>query len=198
MLSRSYKEKLQDPRWRAKRERIIEVRGHKCQMCYRTDRQLTIHHGYYKFSTEPWDYEDWSLWCLCWPCHQKAQTDLVMLHRAIGHTNPGDIPSLWPKIDEATFEAQYGLSREEADALVKEEQQAESVLYAEYQVYITACSEFGPTVAPLWEAEAIRQFPGLEVIVTERENDVDGNTTVEGPDPDICQRLQHWFEKKRG
>lgn len=70
-----YEEKLSDPRWKMKREKILDRDGHKCQWCGRTDR-LQVHHKYYmkypdgRFA-EPWDYPDDKLITLCEDCHRK-------------------------------------------------------------------------------------------------------------------------------
>ena len=70
--SLSYREKLMDERWLQKRQRLLDSRGQRCELCGCIGN-LTIHHGYYRFKTDPWDYDNASLWVLCWPCHEKTQ-----------------------------------------------------------------------------------------------------------------------------
>ena len=71
----AYERKLSDPRWKMKREKILDRDGHKCQWCGRTDH-LQVHHKYYmkypdgRFA-EPWDYPDDKLITLCEDCHRK-------------------------------------------------------------------------------------------------------------------------------
>lgn len=70
-----YEKKLSDPRWKMKREKILDRDGHRCVWCGRTDH-LQVHHKYYmkypdgRFA-EPWDYPDDKLITLCENCHRR-------------------------------------------------------------------------------------------------------------------------------
>ena len=71
-----YEEKLEDQRWKDKRERILTRDGHKCKWCGRTTN-LQVHHKYYnKYPNgkmvDPWDYPDDALMTLCDDCHKKC------------------------------------------------------------------------------------------------------------------------------
>jgi hypothetical protein len=68
--NRTYSEKLQDERWRKKREYILDRAQNQCQDC-RSRLQLEIHHCYYMYGFEPWEYPLDSLRCLCRQCHEK-------------------------------------------------------------------------------------------------------------------------------
>jgi hypothetical protein len=65
----TYSEKLKDKRWQNKRNAVKEKADFKCQDCG-SDKNLEIHHCYYKFGLEPWQYPIDSLRCLCSNCHE--------------------------------------------------------------------------------------------------------------------------------
>ena len=66
---------LEDRRWKARREEILERDGHKCTWCGRTDHLQVHHKCYYRYPdgrmAEPWDYPDSKLITLCDDCHKK-------------------------------------------------------------------------------------------------------------------------------
>ena len=69
----TYSEKLKDPRWQKKRLEILERDNWACQRCFDTNSTLHIHHLYYDFKFDPWEYEDETLITLCEECHQKEK-----------------------------------------------------------------------------------------------------------------------------
>lgn len=70
----SYSEKLKDPRWQRKRLEILSRDNYKCQMCGNTSRTLHVHHLFYKYGVEPWDYDNDTLVTLCEKCHSKTHS----------------------------------------------------------------------------------------------------------------------------
>lgn len=86
MPTRSYSEKLTDPRWLFVRWHVIRRDNKTCQHCgyihgdepYRqsmhriTDQQrwLEVHHQYYLSGHDPWDYPPHALVTLCNVCHR--------------------------------------------------------------------------------------------------------------------------------
>jgi hypothetical protein len=89
--SKTYQEKLLDPRWQKKRLEIFERDQWTCQTCLATDKTLHIHHRSYSPGLEPWDYEDFELLTLCADCHhsqklqqEKSLADLQSSIRACG------------------------------------------------------------------------------------------------------------------
>ena len=64
-----YKEKFKDPRWQKKRLKILERDDWACQVCFDTESTLNVHHKYYKWKADPWDYPDDALISLCEECH---------------------------------------------------------------------------------------------------------------------------------
>ena len=70
----TYAQLLQDPRWKAKRTKILKRDGHRCRTC-RSRYALQVHHkAYYRlpgFRPPPWLYPDYWLVTLCRRCHAR-------------------------------------------------------------------------------------------------------------------------------
>ena len=71
----SYREDLNDERWKRKREKILKRDGYKCRWCGSID-ELRVHHKYYNkypdgSRARAWDYPDDVLMVLCDDCHKK-------------------------------------------------------------------------------------------------------------------------------
>lgn len=71
MSKLDYFEKLKDPRWQKKRLKIFERDKYMCRFCYDETKTLTVHHTYYQFKKDPWNYADESLITLCDDCHNE-------------------------------------------------------------------------------------------------------------------------------
>jgi hypothetical protein len=67
--SMTYQEKLQDPKWKEKREAIIS-RDKMCVFCGSVFG-LQVHHSYYIAKRAVWDYPDDSLVTTCDSCHKE-------------------------------------------------------------------------------------------------------------------------------
>lgn len=65
----SYKDELLHPLWQKRKLEIFTRDKFTCQVCFRTDLPLHVHHRYYNENTPPWDYPDDALITLCEPCH---------------------------------------------------------------------------------------------------------------------------------
>lgn len=77
----TYSEKLRDKRWSDKRDAVREKAGFKCQDCG-SQKSLEVHHCYYKFGLEPWQYPIDSLRCLCSNCHEiRGKTEMELRAR---------------------------------------------------------------------------------------------------------------------
>lgn len=63
----TYADKLQDPRWQAKRQIILQRDGHKCKMCGDIESSLHVHHK--RYVGEPWESPDEDLITYCEHCH---------------------------------------------------------------------------------------------------------------------------------
>lgn len=64
---------LRDPRWQKKRLEIFERDNWACTKCFDTMSTLAIHHLYYKYNTDPWDYPGDALKTVCELCHYKYE-----------------------------------------------------------------------------------------------------------------------------
>lgn len=193
----NYRELQKDARYHQRRLQVIAAAGNRCQCCG-TGEQLTVHHGYYKFKTAPWDYEPDTLWCLCWPCHEKRQQELVKLHKVVGSVHPNDYERLLPALRDGVFEARFGLTPAEAELIlteIREERQAED--YSEYSVLLSACSDNAPTRAGEITALAERIFPRIAIEVRVSDSEPDANASVSGPRTEICSVISDWFRNKQ-
>lgn len=66
----SYPEKLKDQRWIRKRNLIVGKADFKCQDCG-SQSKLEVHHCYYLYGFEPWEYPFDAFRCLCHSCHDR-------------------------------------------------------------------------------------------------------------------------------
>lgn len=73
--SSAYAEKLKDPRWQKKRLQIMERDGFTCQICFDSESMLVVHHRYYIWKKEPWDYDNDLLVTLCQACHEAEHDE---------------------------------------------------------------------------------------------------------------------------
>ena len=69
--TRTYSEKLKDPRWQKKRLDILHREDFVCEFCGEPGKTVHVHHLFYLSNREPWDYPDWVLRVLCEECHEK-------------------------------------------------------------------------------------------------------------------------------
>jgi len=79
MERRTYNELLKDPRWQKKRLEIMQRDGFQCCLCGDTESTLNVHHKYYIYKKDPWDYPDELLVTLCEYCHkiEEEKKDLT-------------------------------------------------------------------------------------------------------------------------
>ncbi len=77
-MSKSYSEKLRDPRWQKMRLKVFERDEWRCQLCSDETKTLHVHHRYY-MKVEPWEYPHDALMTLCEECHDGETEDLKTL-----------------------------------------------------------------------------------------------------------------------
>lgn len=70
----TYSEKLQHPLWQRKRLEILNRDNFTCQWCGDNETTLHIHHNYYSYDKQPWEYPNESLKSLCKHCHLIAES----------------------------------------------------------------------------------------------------------------------------
>lgn len=68
-LNNLYPLQFADPQWRAKREEVMRLKGHVCQVCGSTD-MINIHHSYYMTGSFIWEYPAKDMFVLCEKCHK--------------------------------------------------------------------------------------------------------------------------------
>lgn len=76
MKAKTYSEKLLNPKWQKKRLEILQRDNFTCKLCGDTENTLNVHHKYYDFNKQPWDYNDDVLITLCKDCHEY-ETDHI-------------------------------------------------------------------------------------------------------------------------
>lgn len=74
MSTKTYSEKLRDPRWQKCRLEILKRDSWSCLRCGDSENELHVHHLNYQFGRDPWDYPSDNLQTLCGKCH-KEETD---------------------------------------------------------------------------------------------------------------------------
>lgn len=67
----AYAKKLLDPRWQRKRLEIMQRDDFACRDCSGRNATLHVHHNYYTYGKQPWEYPDSALVTLCDGCHEK-------------------------------------------------------------------------------------------------------------------------------
>ena len=72
----TYSEKLRDPKWQKMRLEVMERDDFTCVQCGDSASTLNVHHCYYKYGRDPWEYEVDSLITLCETCH-KYESEFV-------------------------------------------------------------------------------------------------------------------------
>ena len=83
-----YTDKFKDPRWQKKRMDVLNRADFACEGCSSKDKTLHIHHGYYEYGLDPWDYDDSTLWCLCEECHLSIADEMRDLRYQLAKVHP--------------------------------------------------------------------------------------------------------------
>jgi hypothetical protein len=73
--TKSYAEKLKDPRWQKKRLESLELADWECSVCQSKESTLHVHHHQYLKGREPWEYESDQLEVLCEDCHKEEHEE---------------------------------------------------------------------------------------------------------------------------
>jgi hypothetical protein len=72
----SYQKKLQNPKWQKKRLEILQRDDFKCQSCGADNEELHVHHKWYEYGKDIWDYENECFQTLCHLCHNEIELHL--------------------------------------------------------------------------------------------------------------------------
>jgi hypothetical protein len=79
----TYYEKLKDPRWQKLRLEVFERENWTCQDCGAKDKTLHAHHKFYKKGSDPWEYDNRHLMCVCDECHNMRHYVINELQEVI-------------------------------------------------------------------------------------------------------------------
>lgn len=79
MSTKTYYEKLKDPRWQKLRLQAMEKADFCCQSCYDNESPLNVHHKEYFKGHEPWEYDINQLSVLCEYCHENIHDEFNLL-----------------------------------------------------------------------------------------------------------------------
>ena len=69
----AYDVQVQDPKWKALRDKIVKRDWNQCQLCRRQNPKggLHVHHKAYRAEWNAWEYPESWLITLCWECHAR-------------------------------------------------------------------------------------------------------------------------------
>lgn len=155
--SRTYQEKLRDPKWLNRKKQILNARGHQCESCG-ARRSLEVHHGYYAYWLEPWEYEDATLWILCRDCHEVAHESLAVLQRQIGLLNPAKLNARAAAVEK---DEELKLYLQQMADLSDAEEDVRQQKLASYQ---SIELRFSTSISPDLMNRLKDQYPGLSVV----------------------------------
>lgn len=126
--SLTYSEKLAHPLWQKKRKYILEKANYICEDCGIRGRCLDVHHCYYIFGIEPWQYPFDALKALCRDCHsQRGEMERVfratlqsLTHQQIGQLKDIIEIAFWNYDKELFFKLLHSLfyDKENAHAIL--------------------------------------------------------------------------------
>ena len=83
MATKTYREKLLDPRWQKKRLERLDASGWACDSCEDKKTTLHVHHRRYIKGREPWEYSLSELMTLCKTCHEDYHKERELLDAVI-------------------------------------------------------------------------------------------------------------------
>ena len=104
-LKGSYRQRLQDPRWKKKSTLVKKRAEWKCQDCGSTN-QIETHHCYYtniRDGPDPWEYPLSALRCLCRYCHDARTKSENRFRAYIARLTKNQIDSLKEGLDKAFY-----------------------------------------------------------------------------------------------
>ncbi|MBN8693054.1 MAG: hypothetical protein J0L69_07635 [Bacteroidetes bacterium] len=102
-IKSTYSEKLKDERWIKKRNLVRQRAENKCEDCGESSNGLEIHHCYYLYGYEPWEYPTGSLRCLCKACHKSRDPIEKKLRGQLAHLKQNELETLNEFLSKATY-----------------------------------------------------------------------------------------------
>ena len=98
-MSKTYYEKLRDPRWQKMRLKVMERENFTCQRCGADNITLNVHHGYYQKGFAPWQYPIATLACLCEDCHEEVTKMINYIHLTIAEIGVNELDDIKRVVD---------------------------------------------------------------------------------------------------
>lgn len=71
-VKRTYRQELTHPYWYAFRNFVLMVKGHRCEVCGKTQGTMNIHHIEYAVGRHAWEYSTKDVKVLCSECHRHV------------------------------------------------------------------------------------------------------------------------------
>lgn len=99
----TYSDKLKDKRWKTKRNRIINRCNGTCEDCGAHHVKLEVHHCYYRFGREPWQYPDGALLALCRSCHELRAKEELKFRGFIPNLKTAELAAVRGAIDKGLY-----------------------------------------------------------------------------------------------
>jgi hypothetical protein len=93
----TYSEKLTDKRWQDKRRYILDRCEGFCEDCG-LSKKIEVHHCYYTYGNEPWEYPIDSLRGLCRSCHEKRGKAELLLRAHLASLKTSDLECIIEQI----------------------------------------------------------------------------------------------------
>src|SRR6185369_556137 len=94
LMSKSYYEKLKDPRWQKVRLEVLQRDSFTCVICSDDKSTLNVHHTYYLKGFNPWEYPSESLKTLCESCHKILSDSKKLLDLSVSELSPSTINAI--------------------------------------------------------------------------------------------------------
>ena len=102
MSKNKYGKKLLDPKWQKRRLEIFQRDNWKCLACSEDKKTLHIHHLWYEYNKEPWDYPSDALVTLCFNCHDNITANPEITFDKL-HLNQNQISKVLKQIEKISF-----------------------------------------------------------------------------------------------
>ena len=72
----TYSDLLKDPRWQKKRLEVLNRDNFTCLLCKDSTSTLHVHHKFYQYGKNPWEYDEKYLMTLCYSCHEIEEVSI--------------------------------------------------------------------------------------------------------------------------
>ena len=83
-----FKDQYNHPKWQAKRLEIMRRDNYCCVLCDSEDKQLHVHHRYYKRGKKLWEYKKECYLTVCHSCHEYLHIVQDELNNSLSLVNP--------------------------------------------------------------------------------------------------------------